>query len=287
MDPARLDWRCKGSPAGTEGLTSDEIGGLGLRLTRDMMLPVAILRDSALAHNIAAMQSFADRIGARLCPHGKTSMSPELFAMQIAAGAWGMTAATAHHVRVYRRLGIGRVLLANQPVAPADLDWIVAELARDPGFDFYCLADSADIAQRLAAAAERGGLERPIQILIETGAPQGRSGTRNVADALAVARAVSAAPQLALRGVETFEGIRQTRRGARTEAAAMIGSAVAPAGAGSGPIRRRPGRVSHRGRGRGSRSSRDGSPFRRACCRSGPADARRTGRERPTPRPRS
>ena len=244
MDPARLDWRCKGAPPSAEGLTSDEVGGLGLRLTRDMMLPVAILRDSALAGNIDAMQAFADRIGARLCPHGKTSMSPELFAMQIAAGAWGMTAATAHHVRIYRRLGIGRVFLANQPVAPADLDWIAAELARDPGFDFYCLADSPAIALRLAAAAERAGLERPIQVLVETGAPQGRTGARGIADALAAARAIaSAAPFLALSGVETFEGIRQTRRTARAEAAEMIGLAVAAAEAmagealfGAGPV---------------------------------------------------
>lgn len=235
MGPARLDWRCKGAPARAEGLTSEGVGRLGLRLTSDMMLPAAILREAALSHNIEAMQAFADRIGARLCPHGKTSMSPELFALQIAAGAWGMTAATAHHVRVYRRLGIGRVFLANQPVAPADLDWIAGEMVRDADFDFYCLADSPDIVLRLTAAADRAGLERPIQLLVETGAPEGRSGARSVEDALAVARAIAqAGPKLALRGVETFEGVRQTRPGARTEAAAMIGLAVAAAEAMAG-----------------------------------------------------
>lgn len=236
----RLDWRCKGLPARAEGLTAAEIGALGLSLTGgDMMMPVAVLRDAALRHNVAAMQAFADGMGARLCPHGKTSMSSELFAMQMEAGAWGMTAATAHHVRVYRRFGIRRIFLANQLVAPADIEWIAAELARDPDFDFYCLADSVEGVRRLAASR----LPRPIQLLIETGFGGGRAGVRDVETALDVARAIAASPSVELRGVETFEGIRQTREDARLEAGEMIGLAVSAARAisaeglfGDGPV---------------------------------------------------
>ncbi|HEX8643356.1 MAG TPA: alanine racemase [Allosphingosinicella sp.] len=241
--PARLDWRCKGLPAAAEGLTGAEIGRLGLCLT-DMMMPVALLREKALAHNIAAMQAFADGIGARLAPHGKTSMSPELFAMQMDAGAWAMTAATAHHVRVYRRLGARRIFLANQLAARADLDWILGELARDPEFDFYCLADSEEGVRLLRAAAEAARAPRPVQLLVETGFAGGRAGVRDLGGALAVARAAAAAaPWLALRGVETFEGVRQAGPDARAEASAMIALAAATAEAivregltGDGPI---------------------------------------------------
>ncbi|HEY0012428.1 MAG TPA: alanine racemase [Allosphingosinicella sp.] len=230
MSGPRLDWRCKGLPARAEGLTGAEIGALGLSLTGgDMMMPVAILREEALRHNIAAMQAFADFMGARLAPHGKTSMSPELFAMQIEAGAWGLTAATAHHVRVYRRLGISRIFLANQLAAPADIAWVLAELARDPAFDFHCLVDSPESVQLLASAAQAAAAPRPLQVLVETGFTGGRTGTRDLGGALAVARAASASPWLALRGVETFEGIRQTQDHARAEAAAMIGLAAAAA----------------------------------------------------------
>ena len=224
--PVRLDWRCKGLPSRAEGLTGEEIGRLGLRIA-DMMMPVAVLRESALAHNIAAMQDFADRIGARLCPHGKTSMSPELFARQMAAGAWGLTAATAHHVRIYRRLGIDRVFLANQLVAGPDIDWILDELARDPGFDFYCLADSVDAVDRLAARAAQA--VRPVQLLVETGRTAGRAGARSLDDALAVARRIAASPHLRLRGVETFEGVRPSAAGARRDGAGTIAFAVAAA----------------------------------------------------------
>jgi D-serine dehydratase len=219
VEPARLDWRFKGAPARAEGLTAAELGALGLDLA-EMMMPVALLRDAALGHNITAIQAFADSIGARLCPHGKTSMSPELFAMQLDAGAWGITAATAHHVRVYRRCGIGRVLLANQLAAKADLHWIAAELAADPEFDFYCLVDSRAGVDFLASASAA----RPIQVLVETGLEGGRTGCRTLEHALDVARYASM--RLALRGVETFEGVRQSRDGARAEAAAMIALAA-------------------------------------------------------------
>jgi len=228
MEP-RLDWRFKGLPTRAEGLTGQELGRLGLQIG-DMGMPVALLRDTALRHNIATMQAFADRIGARLAPHGKTSMSPELFAMQLEAGAWAITAATAHHVRVYRRLGIRRVFLANQLVHPVDLDWIAAELAGDPDFDFYCLADSAAGIERLSAAARRAALGRPIKLLVETGTTSGRTGVRGVEDAVAVARLVAeAVPRLELAGVETFEGVRPTVDDARAEAAEMIALAVAAA----------------------------------------------------------
>jgi D-serine dehydratase len=209
----RLDWRTKGLPPAAEGLAPEELGRLGLNLLAGgLMMPAAVLREAPLRSNIAEMQAFADRNGARLCPHGKTSMSPELFRMQLDAGAWGLTAATAHHARIYRRLGVSRIFLANQLVAPADVAFIVAELAADPGFDFYCLVDSAEGAERLAAAA--AALPPPIQVLVETGHPGARTGARDVMTALAVARKIKGlAPALALRGVETFEGVRQRSGG--------------------------------------------------------------------------
>ena len=231
MEPPRLDWRAKGLPPAAEGLTTHELGALGLDLLAgDLLMPAAIVREAALVHNIAEMQAFADRSGARLCPHGKTSMSPELFRMQIEAGAWGMTAATAHHLRVYRRLGIGRIFLANELAGRADFDLVMGELAADPGFDFYCLVDSPEAAALLADAARRVSLAKPVQVLIETGIEGGRAGVRSAEAALSVAHAIAAEPLLALRGIETFEGIRQRRDDARIDAAEMIDLALLVAG---------------------------------------------------------
>ncbi|HEX8640537.1 MAG TPA: alanine racemase [Allosphingosinicella sp.] len=229
MAPPRLDWRTKGLPPRAEGLSGEDIGRLGLSLIDgDLMMPAAVIRQEALASNIAAMQAFAERIGARLCPHGKTTMSGELFAMQFEAGAWGLTAATAHHVRVYRRLGISRIFLANQLVGAADVDFVLDELARDPGFDFYCLIDSGEGATLLAEAVERSGCRRAVQVLVETGTEGGRAGVRSSAQAVSLAEHVAASPALALRGVELFEGIHM-RDGGRPEACAILGLGVSAA----------------------------------------------------------
>lgn len=57
-------------------------------------MPVAVLRQSALDANIAAMQAYRDSRGAWLAPHGKTTMAPQIFGRQIDSGAWALTAAS-------------------------------------------------------------------------------------------------------------------------------------------------------------------------------------------------
>ena len=106
--------------------------------------PLLTLRESALANNIEAMAAYCDRAGVALAPHGKTAMSPELAARQLAHGAWGITVATVGQLRTYRAFGFPRLLLANELVDEAGIAWLAAELAADPGFEAYCYVDSTD-----------------------------------------------------------------------------------------------------------------------------------------------
>ena len=100
------------------------------------------------------------------------------------------------------------MFFANELVGQSETAWVLDELRRDPGFDFYCLVDSVGGVERLAAMASDARVGRPLQVLVERGFPGGRAGCRSVDEALAVARAVHrAGPALALRGVEGFEGI--------------------------------------------------------------------------------
>ena len=64
-----------------------------------------------------------------LAPHGKTAMSPELAARQLAHGAWGITVASIGQLRTYRAFGFPRLLLANELVDEAGIAWLAAELA--------------------------------------------------------------------------------------------------------------------------------------------------------------
>lgn len=229
-----LDDRMKGLPGGGAP-TLGSVGARGWNLLRqDLPLPCPVLKEAALAHNSRWMRRFLASSGAKLAPHGKTTMSPQLFQRQLDDGAWAITLATAHQVMVARRYGVPRILFANQLVGAAETRSILRELARDPAFDFYCLVDSPAGARLLAEAARAEPPGRPVQVLLEVGMTGGRAGARDLAAALAVARAVKeAAPLLALRGVEGFEGIVDAgdEAAAERQVAGFLDFLVAVAGA--------------------------------------------------------
>jgi D-serine dehydratase len=202
-----VDPTTKGWPSGP-GLPLREVGRQGWNLLRgDLPLPVALIKGSALSHNSRWMRSFLEHFGVAICPHGKTTMAPQLFVRQLADGAWGITVATVQQLRVCRRFGVQRVVLANQLVGRQAIREVLTELRADPSFWFACLVDSVETVEQLAAEARSVGQERPLQVLLEGGYPGGRTGCRTVGRALAVARAAAAAPELALIGVEGFEGL--------------------------------------------------------------------------------
>jgi D-serine dehydratase len=204
-----IDDRLKGVPGGVEPFPLEEVGRKGWNvLAEDLPLPLAVLKESAMSHNSRWMQRFVSLSGAVIAPHGKTTMSPELFHRQLDDGAWGITLSNAAQLHVARAYGIRRVLLANQLVGRQAIRYVLDELARDPEFDFYCLVDSVELVKLLAAEARRRAIGRPLQVLVEGGHPGGRTGCRTLEGALAVAREVKAAePHLALRGAEGFEGV--------------------------------------------------------------------------------
>ena len=201
LGSAPLDWRWKGLPQ-APGLT---VGDLGAQrwslLDGDLPLPVMVLREEAIAANIATMRAFCAAHDASLAPHGKTTMAPELFARQIEAGAWGITVATPVQARVCAAFGVPRVIVAREVVDPAGLAELAAvQLA---GTEVLLFVDSVEGAARAAAAFDAGS---PLACLVEVGMVEGRAGTRGHEAALAVARAIATEPSLALRGVAAWEG---------------------------------------------------------------------------------
>ena len=197
----------KGLPI-TAPLPQGAIGAQQWNVLRaDTSFPVAVLKISALQHNLQWMRRFCERHGAQLAPHGKTTMSPQLFSAQLANGAWGITLASVAQVQTAFRYGVRRVLLANQLVAPADIKAAFALMQQDQGFEFFALVDSSAGVARLSQAARRLGLERPLPLLVELGLAGYRAGCRTMDEALTVAREVAAAPGLELAGIEGYEGL--------------------------------------------------------------------------------
>lgn len=197
----------KGFPALQAPLPLAEVGRQGWSLRGPQLpLPLAVLRQPALAHNIAWMQDFAKAQGVQLAPHGKTTMSPQLFGRQLAAGAWGLTFANVHQLRLGLAAGARRALLANQLVSNADMAELLELRRRHPGLELAFFVDSAAQLELLAEHWPALGAGEPrLDVLIELGSS--RCGVREHGPALDLARRLRTHPALRLRGLAFYEGL--------------------------------------------------------------------------------
>jgi D-serine deaminase-like pyridoxal phosphate-dependent protein len=200
-----LDWRFKAFPP-VDGVALEDVRAQGWNLLAgDLMLPALVLKESALEHNLRTMAALCAEAGVSLAPHAKTTLAPALVSRQLAAGAWGITAATAWQARALHALGVERILLANEVVDEASLRWIAA--AAGDGLELFVLVDSLDAVALMDGALARAGASRRLAVLVELGVPGGRTGCRSRDEALAVAAAVAEARSLVLAGVEGYEGV--------------------------------------------------------------------------------
>ncbi|RSO00821.1 amino acid deaminase [Streptomyces sp. WAC 05379] len=204
----RVDHRFKGLPPDADGLTVAELTAQRRNLfTGGFATPVLALSAERLEHNLDLMETYAARHGLAFAPHGKTSMAPQLFERQIEHGAWGITLAVPHQVRVARAYGTERIFLANELVDAAALRWIAAELTADPAFRLVCYVDSVRGVELMDAALRDAGAIRPVDVVVELAAGEGaRTGVRTEAECAAVADAVAGVSTLRLVGVAGYEG---------------------------------------------------------------------------------
>ena len=198
----------KGFPHGHAPVAREHLAALGWNaLDGRLPLPLALLKREALEHNLAWMQAFVRERGIELAPHGKTTMSGELFRRQLDAGAWGITFATVTQLAVGVTAGVRRALIANQVLGDEDLAGLQAMLAAHPGLRVVFLIDSRAQLALIEAwfAAHPGSV--PFEVLLEVGVEGGRCGCRTHDEAAALARALHASPAVRLAGIECYEGL--------------------------------------------------------------------------------
>jgi D-serine deaminase-like pyridoxal phosphate-dependent protein len=209
MTMASFDRANKGVP-----FTRRDLIGSNL-FADDATFPAAVLVKSALEQNSASMSDYCRRNGVSLSPHGKTTMSPELFALQLRDGAWAITAANVHQARVMRDSGVPRVLIANEVTAPGDIAWLATQV--DAEFPIMCYVDSVAGVRLLEEGLTRHGVTGRLGVLIELGVVDGRTGARSTEEAILVAREAAASPVLRVAGVSGFEGIIAPAEGVSAE----------------------------------------------------------------------
>jgi D-serine dehydratase len=177
-------------------------------LADGLHFPLLVLKESALAYNLAAMAEWCAANKFQIAPHGKTTMTPRIFERQMEAGAWAITVATVSQAAICAEIGIKRVLIANQVVGRANLRSLAAMMKADPTLDVLCLVDSREGTEFLTSEWQAAGANRCLGVLVEMGRQGWRTGARSVESARELCAEVLRHPQtLRLRGIEGFEGL--------------------------------------------------------------------------------
>jgi len=206
-----LDVATKGYPLSSPALPISAIGAQRWSLLAgDLPLPQAVICDSALAHNHAWMRDFTASTGVLLAPHGKTTMAPQIFAQQLAAGAWGITVANVQQLVICVRFGVRRIIMANQLLGRAEVGVVIHLQEAHPDLEFHFLIDSQAQLTSIERVADSQSMSRKLTALLELGVAGGRTGARTFDEAVGVARAVAASKTIALSGLECYEGLQIT-----------------------------------------------------------------------------
>ena len=176
--------------------------------------PAAVLDLDAFDRNLAKMAARAAAAGLALRPHAKSHKCAALARRQVEAGAVGVCCAKLAEAEAMAAAGLTSILVTS-PVAGAVSAQRAARLAAMLP-DFRIVIDHADGATELDAAAQG-----PIQVLIDIDVGMGRTGVADAAQALQVAAAIAARPNLTLIGVQAYGGHWQHIHGLEVRTAAV------------------------------------------------------------------
>ncbi|MFW0771737.1 amino acid deaminase [Paenarthrobacter nitroguajacolicus] len=197
----RLDWRHKAVPASGNGTTHAEFLAANHTLA-ELQTPLLTLDASALASNADRLAAWCADHGVLLAPHGKTTMSPQLWTEQLNRGAWGITLANFAQLRVAREFGVRNLQLANSLTDPHAIQWVAGVATPEaPILSWIDSPGTVDVINRTLA-----GSDAVLDVLVELGAHGGRTGARSVEAAMDIARTISESPNLRLVGVSGYEG---------------------------------------------------------------------------------
>lgn len=168
----------------------------------DLPTPCLVLDRPRLQRNIDRMHDRAAELGVPLRPHLKTPKCVEIARLLTARQARGVTVSTLAEAEHFAAHGFRDQFYAV-PLAPDKIPRIAALLRA--GTQLLCVAHDADAVAAFAARAAAEGVVLPL--VIDVDVDHHRSGVEAGApEFLAMARAIHAAPALALRGIMIYAG---------------------------------------------------------------------------------
>jgi D-serine deaminase-like pyridoxal phosphate-dependent protein len=178
---------------------SDALVGRGVG---ELDTPMPVIDLDVMEANIRRLADYARGHGIALWPHAKTHKIPAIAALQLAAGAGGITVAKPGEAEVMAANGIGPLLI-HYPCYGAE-KWQRIAGVIEGGTPVAVAIDSFEAAEPLAAALAARGLRADVLIELDVG--QHRTGVRSPEDATALATRVDALEGLAIAGISCFPG---------------------------------------------------------------------------------
>ena len=210
-----IEGKFKGFPIDSYGKTLEQFLATKPNLfTANFQFPIMVLKESAVKNNIAQMMSFCNSVNAQLAPHVKTTMSPQLAQMQVAAGARALTVANFWQGSIFLKYGFKNLIIANEVLDPTAIAEI-AKINKQKQAEIIFYVDSIlalEIIQKFTPLAGEQNL------FIEIGAENGRGGVRELSLVEQLAQRIKTDQRLNLIGVTGFEGaVPDAARGRRGE----------------------------------------------------------------------
>ena len=186
----------------------------------DVDTPALVLDLDPFERNLRRMMDAVAGRKVRVRAHAKTHKCPEIGRRQIAAGAIGLCCQKVSEAEAMVEGGIGDVLVSNEIVGAQKIERLAA-IAKRARIG-VCVDDASNVGA-LEAACGRAGATLEVYVEIEVG--MRRCGAAPGEPALALARAVAAAPHLRFAGLQAYHGRAQHLRSIE-ERRAVIGRAA-------------------------------------------------------------
>ncbi len=170
------------------------------RSIQQLPTPAMVLDSTVVRQNIRRLADYGTKVGLGIRPHTKTHKSRSVAAMQLEAGAVGLTTAKVGEAEVISKAGED-LLLAYPPV-DAIRTQRLALLAHDR--TVRAAIDSVTALEAVAEAARRADVT--IGLLVDLDVGFGRTGVQSPEDALALARAIDSTAGVRLDGIMCYPG---------------------------------------------------------------------------------
>jgi len=198
-----LNGHIRGFPSDQQPVSANEIAKLALDpRAGTAQLPIITFDPTAWDQNCNAMFAYLAAVGAKIAPHAKTPMSPELAADLMKRGAVALTVADIRQAATMLDHGFEKLILANQIGGKASGARLGRLLAQYENAQITLYVDSLAALEVAAEVAQSAG--RKVDFLIEVGG--GRAGARNMQLVTEILDNAEQNSALSAVGIAAYEG---------------------------------------------------------------------------------